>query len=365
MLIAYTHGRALSLQLCSIHDAIDYVTVLQDYCLVECTHKARHSRAKAPRKDHLLMMTMQMTLGTALINRLGYGTMKLTGPGVWGMPRDEAAAIKLLCRAADLGVQFYDSANAYGPRVTNQLLGKAFHGRTDLLIGNKVGAERGSDRSWIVDNRPETVRRQVEEALLDLQTETLNLIYLRLDGDGHGPSPSKDIPLEEPLGVLVELQKQGQIQHLGLSGAGPEELARALVLTPITAIQNRFNLVDRSGIEVLADCERYGIAFVPYWPLASGKVLDHPSLTAPARRLEATPAQISLAWLLRRSPVMVPIPGTTSIAHLEENIASARFANQLTSEEIDTLTKLVSERDAHLASPARITRDTTNSVKRD
>jgi pyridoxine 4-dehydrogenase len=326
-------------------------------------HKARHSRTKEPRKDHLLMMTTQMTLGKALINRLGYGTMKLTGPGVWGMPRDEASAIKLLCRAADLGVQFYDSANAYGPRVTNQLLGKAFHGRTDLLIGNKVGAERGENRSWIVDNRPETVRRQVEEALLDLQTETLNLIYLRLGGDT--PGASTDIPLEEPLGVLVELRKQGMIQHLGLSGAGPEELARALALTPITAIQNRFNLVDRSGIEVLADCERHGIAFVPYWPLASGKVLDHPALTAPARRLEATPAQISLAWLLRRSSVMVPIPGTTSIAHLEENITSARLTNQLTSEEIETLTGLVSERGAHPGNPAWTTRDTINSAERD
>jgi pyridoxine 4-dehydrogenase len=297
--------------------------------------------------------------------RLGYGTMKLTGPGVWGMPSDEAAAIKLLCRAADLGVQFYGSANAYGPRVTNQLLGKAFHGRNDLLIGNKVGAERGSDRSWIVDNRPETVRRQVEEALLDLQTETVNLIYLRLDGDAQGSAPSTDIPLEEPLGVLVELRKQGMIQHLGLSGAGPEVLARALALTPITAVQNRFNLVDRSGIEVLADCERHGIAFVPYWPLASGKVLDHPALTAPARRLDATPAQISLAWLLRRSPVMVPIPGTTSIAHLEENVVSVDLANQLTSEEVDTLTALVSERDAHLGIPAQFTRDTLRSSKRD
>lgn len=312
-----------------------------------------------------MIMIERMTIGDTIINRLGYGTMKLTGPGVWGMPRDEAAAIKLLCRAADLGIQFYDSANAYGPRVTNQLLGKAFHGRTDLLIGNKVGAERGSDRSWIVDSRPETVRRQVEEALLDLQTETLNLIYLRLDGDGHGPASSTAIPLEEPLGVLVELRKQGMIQHLGLSGAGPEELARALSLTPITAVQNRFNLVDRSGIEVLADCERHGIAFVPYWPLASGKVLDHPALTAPARRLDATPAQISLAWLLRRSPVMVPIPGTTSIAHLEENVASVNLANQLTSEEVDTLTGLVSERDARLGSPAQITRGTLGSIKRD
>lgn len=311
------------------------------------------------------MMTTQMTLGKALINRLGYGTMNLTGPGVWGMPRDEATAIKLLCRAADLGVQFYDSANAYGPRVTNQLLGKAFHGRTDLLIGNKVGAERGSDRSWIVDSRPETVRRQVEEALLDLQTETVNLIYLRLGGDAQGQAPSTDIPLEEPLSVLVELRKQGMIQHLGLSGAGPEELARALVLTPITAVQNRFNLVDRSGIEVLADCERHGIAFVPYWPLAYGKVLDHPALTAPARRLDATPAQISLAWLLRRSPVMIPIPGTTSIEHLEENVASVNLANQLTTEELDTLTGLVSERDAHLGVPSQVTRDTLISVRRD
>lgn len=308
-------------------------------------------------------MTTQITLGTAIINRLGYGTMKLTGPGVWGMPSDETAAIKLLCRAADLGVQFYDSANAYGPRVTNQLLGKAFHGRTDLLIGNKVGAERGSDRSWIVDNRPETVRRQVEEALLDLQTETLNLIYLRLGGDT--PGASTDIPLEEPLGTLVELRKQGMIQHLGLSGAGPEELARALVLTPITAVENRFNLVDRSGIEVLADCERHGIAFVPYWPLSSGKALDHPALTAPAQRLNATPAQISLAWLLRRSPVMVPIPGTTSIAHLEENVASVHLANQLTPEEVDTLTGLVSERDARLGILALVTRDTLISNQRD
>lgn len=296
-------------------------------------------------------MTMQLTFGTTVINRLGYGTMKLTGPGVWGMPSDEATAIKLLHRAADLGVQFYDSANAYGPRVTNQLLGKAFHGRSDLVIGNKVGAVRGSDRTWLVDNRPETVRRQVEEALVDLQTETLNLIYLRLASDAPDQALYPDIPVEEPLRVLVELQKQGKIQHLGLSGAGIGDLNRALVLAPIAAVQNRFNLIDRSGIEVLANCERLGIAFVPYWPLASGKVLEHTALTAPAWRLNATPAQISLAWLLRCSTVMVPIPGTKSIAHLEENIASVNLSNQLTIEEVETLTGLVPEGNAHFGMP--------------
>jgi pyridoxine 4-dehydrogenase len=311
--------------------------------------------------------TTQMIIADNPINRLGYGTMKLTGPGVWGMPDDETAAIKLLQRAADLGVQFYDSANAYGPDVTNKLLGKAFHGRGDLLIGNKVGADRGSDKSWIVDSRPETVRRQVEESLRDLQTEIVPLIYLRLSGDAQGSrqvstqNPTIDIPLEEPLGVLVDLQKQGKIRHLGLSGAGPQDLARALKLTPIIAIQNRFNLVDRSGVEVLADCERHGIAFVPYWPLASGRALAQPELTAPAQRLHATPAQISLAWLLRRSPVVVPIPGTTSIAHLEQNIAATSFVSELTSEEVASLTNLVSEQDARLGAPPEITRATLDS----
>jgi len=203
-----------------------------------------------------------------------------------------------------------------------------------------VGADRGPNRSWITDNRPETLRRQARGPDRPARRGQ-RLTYLRLGGDGQAP-PS-DVPLEDSPGALIELRDQRLIRRIGLSGANPGQLRRARQVAPIAAVQNRYNLLDRSGVEALADCEAHGIAFVPYWPLAFGQLTQREELDAPARSLGATHAQVSLAWLLRRSPVLVPIPGTTSAGHLRSNVAAGAVAKQLTDEEITTLSSLIDE----------------------
>ncbi|MFE3169935.1 aldo/keto reductase [Streptomyces sp. NPDC059224] len=285
------------------------------------------------------------------MNRVGYGAMQLAGPQVWGFPDDTEKARRVLRLAVELGVTFFDTANAYGPRTVNQLIGQALGPIPEgVIVGNKVGAERGPDKSWVVDGRPETIRRQVHEALTDMGTDLSELTYLRLVGDT--PGAHLDVPLEESLGALVELRDQGLIRRIGLSGASPQMLARAQQMTPIAAVQNRFNLLDRSGVQVLADCETQDILFIPYFPLAAGLLGDHQELTGPAERLGATPAQIALAWLLRRSPSMVVIPGTSSTDHLRSNIAASEVAEQLTETEVARLTGLVDESQATLGQPA-------------
>lgn len=281
------------------------------------------------------------------MNRVGYGAMQLAGPNVWGPPDDPASARKVLRLAVELGTSFFDSANAYGPRTVNQLIGEALRPfPDDVIVGNKVGAGRGPDGSWIITDHPDTVRRQVHEALEDLGTDASELTYLRLPGDTPGAQTA--VPLEDSLGALVELRDQGLIRRIGLSGASPQMLARAQKMTPIAAVQNRFNLLDRSGVQVLADCEAQGIMFIPYFPLASGRLADYDELAGPARRLGVTSAQIALAWLLRRSPAMVVIPGTADPGHLRANIAAADVAKNLTDDEVAHLTGLVDESKATL-----------------
>jgi pyridoxine 4-dehydrogenase len=281
------------------------------------------------------------------MNRVGYGAMQLAGPNVWGPPDDPASARKVLRLAVELGTSFFDSANAYGPRTVNQLIGEALRPfPDDVIVGNKVGAGRGPDGSWIITDHPDTVRRQVHEALEDLGTDASELTYLRLPGDTPGAQTA--VPLEDSLGALVELRDQGLIRRIGLSGASPQMLARAQKMTPIAAVQNRFNLLDRSGVHVLADCEAQGIMFIPYFPLASGRLADYDELAGPARRLGVTSAQIALAWLLRRSPAMVVIPGTADPGHLRANIAAADVAKNLTDDEVAHLTGLVDESKATL-----------------
>jgi pyridoxine 4-dehydrogenase len=295
------------------------------------------------------------------VNRVGYGAMQLAGPNVWGLPDDPEAARRVLRLAVELGVTFFDTANAYGPRTVNQLIGEALRPfPEEVVIGNKVGAGRGPDGSWIITGHPDTVRRQVHEALADLGAETSELTYLRLDGDG--VAAKNDVPLEESLGVLVELRDQGLIRRIGLSGASPEMLARAQRMTPIAAVQNRFNLLDRSGVQVLAHCEAQGILFVPYFPLASGLLAGHHELTGPAQRLGATPAQVALAWLLRRSPAVVVIPGTKNPDHLRANVAAVDVAAELTDPEVALLTDLVDESGAALDQPHESTLDALRSA---
>jgi pyridoxine 4-dehydrogenase len=296
--------------------------------------------------------------GQDRVPRLGYGAMQLAGPGVLGLPENVPGAIEVLRRAVDQGVRFLDTANAYGPRTVNQIIGRALSPfRDDIVIGNKAGARRDPAGGWLTDSRPETVRAQVEDALLDMRAEFSPLTYLRLWGDSQAPgnAPAEQVPLEEALGTLVELRDEGKVRHIGLSGASPGMLERAQRVTPVAAVQNRFNLIDRSGVEVLADCERQGIAFVPYLPLATGSLSELEALTRPAQRLGVSPSAVALAWLLRRSPVMIPIPGTKSLAHLSDNIDATEAAAQLTDEEVRALTAVEDEESATLNTmPARM-----------
>ena len=302
-----------------------------------------------------LQYSPNLDLGGVAVPRMGYGAMQLTGPGVIGLPEDPNAAIALLQHAVEQGVRFFDTANAYGPRTVNQLIGRALAPfGDDVIIGNKVGATRGPRGEWLTDSRPATIRSQVEDALLDLRTERSPLTYLRLWGDSEGRAGSigsigSDVPLEDSLGVLVELRDEGKIDRIGVSGATSELLAQAQGLTPIAAVQNRYNLIDRSGVEVLEACERNGIAFVPYFPLATGGLAEIPALAKPARRLQVSESTIALAWLLRRSPVAVPIPGTRSFGHLEENLRALDIARELTDSEVDDLTATEDESHAALA----------------
>ncbi|WP_405584893.1 aldo/keto reductase [Streptomyces sp. NBC_01190] len=295
------------------------------------------------------------------MNRVGYGAMQLAGPNVWGLPDDLESARRVLRLAVELGVTFFDTANAYGPRTVNRLIGEALRPFPEgVIVGNKVGAGRGPGGSWIITDRPDTVRRQVHEALADLGTEASELTYLRLGGDY--PGPPSEVPLEDSLGVLVELRDQGLVRRIGLSGASPEMLARAQKMAPISAVQNRFNLLDRSGVQVLADCEAQGITFVPYYPLASGQLSSYDELTGPAERLGVTPAQVALAWLLRRSPAVVVIPGTKNPDHLRANVAAAEVAENLTDAEVARLTGLVDESKAALGRPHQSTLDALGSL---
>ena len=286
--------------------------------------------------------------GTIRVLRVGYGAMQLAGPRVLGLPEDVPHAIAVLRLAADLGVRFFDTANAYGPRTVNQLIGEALSPYADdVVIGNKVGAWRSPDGDWTTDHRPEFLRSQIKDAARDLHADVSHLTYLRLGGDGQASSAG--VLLEEALGTLIDLRDEGKITQIGLSGASPEALQKALSMTPIAAVENRYNLVDRSGVEVLADCERLSIAFVPFWPLAFGNLGEVPELAAPAQRLGVSTSTVALAWLLRRSSAIIPIPGTKSLGHLRDNVAALDVAPELTTEEVDHLTGIIDEGQATLS----------------
>jgi pyridoxine 4-dehydrogenase len=291
------------------------------------------------------------------VTRLGFGSMQLPGPGIWGPPADPEAAIAVLRRAVELGVTHVDTSHAYGPDVANELIRQALHPYpAELLVATKVGVIRDEQRAFVAAGRPGELGDQVEANLQALGMDRLDLVYLRVGGDGL-LAPG-EVPLVESLGALAELQARGLIGHLGLSGVTVAQLADALLVAPIVAVQNRYHLLDRSSEDVLAECERQGIAFVAYFPLGAG-LLDPDvdtsrfppgmGLTADqrstvvevARRHDATWAQVALAWLLARSPVTLAIPGTTSLAHLEENLAAGRL--HLTATDLAELDGLVAQ----------------------
>ena len=255
--------------------------------------------------------------GDITVHRLGFGAMRITGPGVWGEPRDREEARRVLRRAVELEVNFIDTADSYGPSVSEEIIAEALYPYpAGLIIATKGGLTRQGPDQWLPVGRPEYLRQQVEMSLRRLRLERIDLYQLhRIDPKG---------PVEESLGALRDLQTEGKIRDIGLSEVTPEEIERSRRTTPIVSVQNRYNISDRAHEETLIYCERHGLAFIPWFPVAAGK-LARPGgpLDEAARRHGATVAQLSIAWLLHRSPMMLPIPGTSSVSHLEENVASA------------------------------------------
>ena len=257
-----------------------------------------------------------LRLGDLAVNRMAFGAMRVTGPDIWGEPKDRAAARKLLVRAFELGHNFFDTADSYGPEVSETLIAEALHPYPrELVIGTKGGLVRPSRHRWDRDGRPEHLRRALDGSLKRLRLERIDLYQF------HAPDPR--VPFAESVGTLAELQRAGKIRHLGLSSVSVRELEQACRIAPIVSVQNKYNLEDRASDDVLAACGKAGIAFIPWYPLGAGQALRAAKVKRVAARLGATPAQVALAWLLARSPVMLPIPGTSSIAHLEENAAAA------------------------------------------
>jgi aryl-alcohol dehydrogenase-like predicted oxidoreductase len=254
-----------------------------------------------------------------ITRRLGFGAMRLCGPGVWGEPPDPAAAKRVLLRAVELGITLIDTADAYGPDVNERLIAEVLHPYPDqLIIATKGGLTRPRREAWNPNGRPEHLRRACEGSLRRLKMERIDLYQL------HAPDPA--VPLEESVGTLADLQAEGKIRHIGLSNVDAGELHRARRIAPSVSVQNRYNISDRSSEDVLSACEKLGIAFLPWHPLAAeGSARGSRAVTRVAERHGATPAQIALAWLLAYSPVMAPIPGTSSLDHLEENVAATQL----------------------------------------
>lgn len=258
------------------------------------------------------------TLGGDLtVHRLGFGAMRITGDGIWGEPRNPEECRRVLRRAVDLGVNLVDTADSYGPEVSERLIGETlFPYPQGLVIATKGGLTRQGPDQWLPVGRPEYLHQQVEMSLRRLRVDCIDLYQL------HRIDPR--VPVEESLGKLKDLQKAGKIRHIGLSEVTPAEIERARKTVAIVSVQNRYNLSDREHEPVLAYCEKHGLGFIPWFPVAAGK-LARPGgpLDAAAKRIGVSVAQLSLAWLLHRSRVMLPIPGTSSVAHLEENVAAA------------------------------------------
>ncbi|WP_431712751.1 oxidoreductase [Serratia marcescens] len=258
--------------------------------------------------------------GTRLsLKRMGYGTMQLPGPHVWGPPRDKAAALAVLREAIALGVNHIDTAQFYGPDVSNQLICEALSPYPeDLTLATKVGFIRGSDTSWRPDLSPDGLERAVHDNLNSLEIEMLDIVNLRLGGNG-----PEDGPVAEPLKVLVRLQQQGLIRHIGLSNVTPEQYLEAKSITDIVCVQNQYNLVSRADDAFIDDLAEQGVAYVPFFPLGGFTPLQSSLLNQVAKEVGATPKQIALAWLLQRSPNILVIAGTSSVTHLRENLAAA------------------------------------------
>jgi pyridoxine 4-dehydrogenase len=274
-------------------------------------------------------------LGDLTVTRFGYGAMQLAGPGVMGPPADRDSALAVLREVIDLGITHIDTSDAYGPRITNQLIREALHPYPQALhIVTKVGATRDEQGGWPPARQPEDLRRSVDENLETLGLEVLDLVNLRL-GNAAGPQPGS---LAKPFETLVELQQQGLIRHLGVSNATAEQVAEAQAIAPIVCVQNMYNLAYRQDDEVIVLLAEKGIAYVPFFPLGGFSPLQSSALSTVACRIGATPMSVALTWLLQRSPNILLIPGTSSTAHLRENVAGAGLS--LSDEDLSELDKI-------------------------
>jgi len=251
------------------------------------------------------------------VTRLGFGSMRLTGKGIWGPPADRAEAIDVLRRAVELGINFIDTADSYGPHVAEELIAEALYPYpADLVIATKGGFDRPGPDRWVENGRPEHLISACERSLRRLRLDRIELYQL------HRIDPK--VPAEDQLGTLKNLQAQGKIKHIGLSEVNLSQLKHAQTIVEVVSVQNRYSVTDRGSEDVLDYCEQHEIAFIPWFPLAAGRLSGSDSpIARVARQLNATPSQVALAWLLKRSKVMLPIPGTSKVQHLEENVAAA------------------------------------------
>ena len=284
-------------------------------------------------------MSDTFTIGGDLeVRRLGFGAMRLTGPGIWGPPDDPDEARAVLRRAVELGVNLIDTADSYGPDVSENLIAEALHPYPDgLVIATKGGLRRTGPGQWPRDARPERLKECCEGSLRRLRLERIDFYQL------HSPDPA--VALEDSLGALKELQDEGKIRHIGISNVSLEEFERAREVVDVVTVQNRYSLADRHSEDVLETCEELGIGFIPWFPLATGDLANPGGpLDEIARAHDATPGQVALAWLLARSRVILPIPGTSSVAHLEENVAARDL--RLTDEDVHGLAEAVRGRSA-------------------
>ena len=262
-------------------------------------------------------------LGNRMVSRLGYGAMQLAGRGVFGPPKDRGAALAVLREAVASGVNHIDTADFYGPHVTNQIIKEALHPYPDdLVIVTKISARRGEDGSWIPALSREELIQAVRDNLRNLGREVLDVVNLRSMFDVHHPAEGS---IEAPLTVLAELQRQGLVRHIGLSNVTPAQIAEGRRICEIVCVQNQYNLVHRADDALIEDLARDGIAYVPFFPLGGFTPLQSSTLSDVADRLGATPMQVALAWLLQRSPNILLIPGTSSVGHLRENLAAGRL----------------------------------------
>jgi pyridoxine 4-dehydrogenase len=292
-------------------------------------------------------MTTQIDLGgtftfpgtSMMVNRMGYGAMQLAGPQVWGPPRDREAAVAVLREAVAAGVNHIDTSDFYGPHVTNQIIKQALHPYPDdLVIVTKLGARRGSDKSWLHALSRQELTDGVHDNLRNLGVDALDVVNLRVGGI----SAPSEASIAEPLTVLAELKSQGLIRHLGLSNVSPKQFAEARAITPIVCVQNMYNVAHRSDDAFIADLTGQGVAYVPFFPLGGFTPLQSSELDAEAKSLQATPMQVALAWLLQRSPNILLIPGTSSLAHLRENLQAATLEiTPKTITELDAIGKSV------------------------